>query len=97
IDTAASAGETIELTGRAPIVDQGSTKTGTTITDEYTQHIPTGRTLGAVLGTSAGTQSDQYGVSFSGSTSVESTYIVEGLNTTDTAFGGQSTNLPNEF
>lgn len=97
IDTSTAAGETIELTGRAPIVDQGSTKTGTTITDEYTTHIPVGRTFGAVLGTAAGTQNDQYGVSFSGSTSVESTYIVEGLNTTDTAFGGQSTNLPNEF
>ena len=36
-------------------------------------------------------------MSFSGSTSSESTYIVEGINTTDTAFGGQSTNLPNEF
>jgi len=97
IDTSAQAGETIQLTGRAPIVDQGSTKTGTTITDEYTNHIPVGRTFGAVLGTAAGTQGDQYGVSFSGSTSSESTYIVEGLNTTDTAFGGQSTNLPNEF
>jgi outer membrane receptor protein involved in Fe transport len=97
IDTSTAAGETIELEGRAPIVDQGSTKTGTTITDEYTQHVPVGRTFGAVLGTAAGTQSDQYGVSFSGATSSESTYIVEGINTTDTAFGGQSTNLPNEF
>ncbi len=97
IDTSTAAGETIELEGRAPVIDQGSTKTGTTITDEYTTHIPVGRTFGAVLGTAAGTQGDQYGVSFSGSTSVESTYIVEGLNTTDTAFGGQSTNLPNEF
>jgi outer membrane receptor protein involved in Fe transport len=97
IDTSTAAGETIELEGRAPIVDQGSTKTGTTITDEYTQHVPVGRTFGAVLGTAAGTQNDQYGVSFSGATSSESTYIVEGINTTDTAFGGQSTNLPNEF
>lgn len=97
IDTTVTTTEVIELEGRAPIVDQGSTKTGTTITDEYTTRIPTGRTFGAVLGTAAGTQGDQYGVSFSGSTSSESTYIIEGINTTDTAFGGQSTNLPNEF
>jgi hypothetical protein len=97
IDTSTAAGETIELEGRAPIVDQGSTKTGTTITDEYTTRIPTGRTFGAVLGTAAGTQGDQYGVSFSGSTSLENTYIIEGINTTDTGFGSQSTNLPNEF
>ena len=73
IDTSTAAGETIQLEGRAPIVDQGSTKIGNTITDEYTTHIPVGRTFGAVLGTAAGTQNDQYGVSFSGSTSVEST------------------------
>jgi Carboxypeptidase regulatory-like domain/TonB dependent receptor len=97
IDTTIKPGEVIELEGRAPIVDQGSTKIGPTITDEYTRNIPTGRTFGAVLGTAAGTTSDQYGVSFSGSTSVESSYVVEGINTTDTAFGGQSTNLPNEF
>ena len=97
IDTSTAAGETIELEGRAPIVDKGSTKTGTTITDDYTRNVPTGRTFGAVLGTAAGTQGDQYGVSFSGSTSSENTYIVEGINTTDTAFGGQSSNLPTEF
>ena len=97
IDTEIKASEVIELVGRTPLVDQGSTKIGSTITDEYTKNIPTGRTFGAVLGTAAGTQGDQYGVSFSGATSVESSYVVEGINTTDTAFGGQSTNLPNEF
>ena len=97
IDTEIKASEVIELVGRAPIVDQGSTKIGSTITDDYTRNVPTGRTFGAVLGTAAGTQGDQYGVSFSGATSVESSYVVEGINTTDTAFGGQSTNLPNEF
>jgi hypothetical protein len=98
INTAeAVGGETIVVEGRAPIVDQGSTKTGPTITSEYTENIPVGRTFGAVLGAAAGSQSDTYGVSFSGSTSVESTYIVEGVNTTDTAYGGISSNLPNEF
>lgn len=97
IDTEIKASEVIELVGRTPLVDQGSTKIGSTITDEYTRNVPTGRTFGAVLGTAAGTQGDQYGVSFSGATSVESSYVVEGINTTDTAFGGQSTNLPNEF
>lgn len=97
IDTEIKASEVIELVGRTPLVDQGSTKIGSTITDEYTKNVPTGRTFGAVLGTAAGTQGDQYGVSFSGATSVESSYVVEGINTTDTAFGGQSTNLPNEF
>ena len=95
IDTTIQTTEVIELEGRTPIVDQGSTKTGSTINDDYTRNIPVGRTFGVVLGTAAGTQGDQYGVSFSASS--ENTFIVEGINTTDTAFGGQSSNLPNEF
>ena len=97
IKTDAQSGEVIEIVGRAPIIDQGSTKTGQTITPDYTENIPTGRTFGGVLGTAAGSQNDIYGVSFGGSTSAENTYIVEGINTTDPAFGLQSTNLPNEF
>ncbi|MDQ3364573.1 MAG: TonB-dependent receptor [Myxococcota bacterium] len=90
-------GETIIITGSAPIVDQGSTKTGVTITDDYTRNIPTGRTFGGVVGSAAGAQDDLYGISLSGATSAENVYVVEGINTTDTAFGGISSNLPNEF
>ena len=97
IDTGAAAGEVIELEGRAPLIDQDSTKTGVTITEEYTQNIPTGRTFGAVLGAAAGNQGDLLGVSFQGSSSLENQFIIDGLNVTDPAFGGQGTNLPNEF
>jgi outer membrane receptor protein involved in Fe transport len=97
INTAAQAGETIVIEGRAPLIDQQSTKTGSTITRDYTENIPTGRTFGAVLGAAAGSQDDFYGTSLGGSTSVENTYIVEGINTTDPGFGLLSTNLPNEF
>ena len=90
-------GEIIEIQGNTPIVDQGSTKTGITITDDYTRNIPTGRTFGGVLESSAGSQTDTYGTSISGATSAENTYVVEGINTTDTAFGGISSNLPTEF
>jgi hypothetical protein len=90
-------GEVIEVAGHAAIVDQGSTKTGVTLTDDYTRNIPTGRTFGATVGATAGAQGDFYGVSFSGATSLENTYIVEGINTTDTAYGALSSNLPNEF
>jgi outer membrane receptor protein involved in Fe transport len=90
-------GETIEISGAAPIIDQGSTKTGQTITSDFTNNIPVGRTFGAVLGAASGTQSDFYGTSVSGATSVENVYVVEGINTTDTGHGGLSSNLPNEF
>ena len=97
VDTSASKGETIAISGTAPIVDQGSTKVGATITSEYTNNIPTKRTFGEVMGAAAGAQGDRYGVSFAGATSAENTYVVEGLNTTDTGFGVLSSNLPNEF
>jgi outer membrane receptor protein involved in Fe transport len=97
VDTGASKGETINIAGSAPIVDQGSTKTGTTITSEFTNNIPTGRTFGDVMAATAGAQGDTYGISFAGATSAENTYVVEGLNTTDTGFGVLSSNLPNEF
>jgi hypothetical protein len=50
-----------------------------------------------VLQSTAGAQGDAYGISFAGATSVENTYVVEGLNTTDTGYGLLSSNLPNEF
>ncbi|MCX5748514.1 MAG: TonB-dependent receptor, partial [Proteobacteria bacterium] len=90
-------GEIIEIQGTAPVIDQGSTKTGLTLTDDYTRNIPSGRTFGAVIGQAAGSQGDIYGTSIAGATSAENTYIVEGINTTDTGFGGISSNLPNEF
>lgn len=99
VDTSAAKakGETIVIEGSAPIIDQGSTKTGVTLTDDYTRNIPVGRTFGAVLGSAAGAKGDTYGISIAGAGSPENTYIVEGINTTDTGLGGQSTNLPNEF
>lgn len=90
-------GEVIEITGAAPIIDQGSTKTGITVTDDYTRNIPTSRTFGGVVGAAAGAQGDFYGISLAGATSLENIYIVEGINTTDTGFGEISSNLPNEF
>ena len=99
VDSAAgkAGGETIVIPGSAPIIDQGSTKTGQTITDDYTRNIPTGRTFGAVLGSAAGSQGDRYGTSIAGATSSENVFVIEGINTTDTGFGGISSNLPNEF
>jgi outer membrane receptor protein involved in Fe transport len=82
---------------RMPLVDQGSTKTGGIVTEAFTRHVPTGGTFGAVLGATQGAAADTYGISLSGATSAENVYVVEGINTTDTGFGGISSNLPNEF
>ncbi len=52
-----------------------------TLTEDYTKNIPVGRTFESVLGTAAGTQDDGLGVAFSGSSSLENTYVVDGVNT----------------
>ena len=67
-------GEAISIKGEAPTIDPTSTRLGIAISDNYTKNI-SGRTFGATLGAAAGSQRDSYGVSFSGSSSQESTYV----------------------
>ena len=90
-------GEIIEIKGTAPIVDQGSTKTGASFGEDYTRNVPVARTFGGVVGAAAGSTNDFFGANFSGATSLENTYVVEGINTTDTSNGSLSSNLPTEF
>ena len=72
-------------TGLAPNgvakVDQTSTSQGITLNEDYTKNIPIpGRTFEGALGPAAGSSGDTLGTSFAGSTSLENTYIVEGVN-----------------
>lgn len=95
--SSATAGETVIVKGQKILVDSGSSKIGSTITKEFVRNIPAPRTFGGLIGATAGSQNDQYGASLSGATSAENTYIVEGINTTDTGFGTLAANLPSEF
>ncbi|MDQ3337801.1 MAG: hypothetical protein M4D80_21785 [Myxococcota bacterium] len=56
-----------------------------TFREDFTRNIPTGRTFGSVLGAAAGSQGDGWG--FSGSSSLENQYVIEGINTTGLVFG----------
>ncbi|RMH39693.1 MAG: hypothetical protein D6689_15825 [Deltaproteobacteria bacterium] len=98
LDTSQAGGETIVVEGSAPTIDIGSTKQGVSIDQDYTRNIPVpGRTFASALGAAPGSQGDLYGVSFSGSSSLENSYIVDGVNTTGLNFGDVSTALINEF
>jgi hypothetical protein len=98
IDTSQSGGEVITIEGSAPTIDIGSTKQGVSIDQDYTRNIPVpGRTFESALGAAPGSQGDLYGVSFSGSSSLENSYIVDGINTTGLNFGTIGTALINEF
>ena len=72
-----SGGEAITIAGRAPVIDPTSTKQGMTLDRDYLQYIPVpGRTFEAALGAAAGSQAD--GLTFSASSSLENSYVVEG-------------------
>ncbi|HEY1814931.1 MAG TPA: hypothetical protein VGG74_21435, partial [Kofleriaceae bacterium] len=52
-------GEMLVVRGGPPIVDQGMTRTGVTISQDYTREVPMrGRTFDGVLGAAAGAQQD---------------------------------------
>jgi len=92
------AGEKIEVVGHAPTIDPTSTSQGITLDQEYTKNIPIpGRTFEAALGAAAGSQGDALGVSFSGSTSLENQYYVDGVNTTGLGFGTVGSPVINDF
>ena len=74
VDTKSATGEVIPIAGIAPIIDPTSTTQGITIDKNYTKNVPVGRTFGGALGAVGGSQTD--GVSFSGATSLQNTYIV---------------------
>jgi outer membrane receptor protein involved in Fe transport len=98
LDQAQAAGEIVEVVDSAPAIDPTSTTQGITIDKSYIKNVPVpGRTFEAVLGAAAGSQGDALGVSFSGSTSLENQYIVDGVNTTGLTFGTVGSPVINDF
>ena len=92
------AGEKIEVVGTTPTIDPTSTSQGITLDQEYTKNIPIpGRTFESALGAAAGSQGDDLGVAFSGSTSLENQYYVDGVNTTGLGFGTIGAPVINDF
>ncbi len=91
-------GETIKIEDSAPTIDPTSTTQGITIDRNYLKNVPMpGRTFEAALGAAAGSQNDGVGVSFSGSSSLENQYYVDGVNTTGLTFGTVGSPVINDF
>ena len=98
INTAAAVQETIVIEDKPPAIDPTSTTQGITIDQEYTRNIPVpGRTFESTLGAAAGSQGDGLGVAFSGSTSLENQYYVDGVNTTGLRYGTSGSPVINNF
>ncbi|HWU90503.1 MAG TPA: TonB-dependent receptor [Kofleriaceae bacterium] len=98
LDQQKAGGEVVTITDSAPTIDPTSTTQGITIDKSYIKNIPVpGRTFEAALGAAAGSQGDALGVSFSGSTSLENQYIVDGVNTTGLSIGSVGSPIINDF
>jgi outer membrane receptor protein involved in Fe transport len=97
VDTSKAVGEVIVIDSRAPAIDPTSTTQGLTIDSEYTRRLPTGRTYESVLTAAAGASADDAGPTFSGSSSLENQYIVDGVNTTTLVYGQLGSTVINDF
>jgi len=102
--TLATATATVTVTGGAA-VDAAQNTTGSNVSTEQFSNFPTQRTVQGLytiaptvtrsgLRDAAGRDRDP---SVAGSSGPENNYILDGVNTTDPAFGGSGANLPFEF
>jgi len=97
IDTS-QGGVTYEFDGFAPLIDPTKTTHGLTMDREFLEKaVVPGRTFDDALGAVPGTAGDALGVSISGSTSIESQYNVEGINTTGLTYGTVGSPLITDF
>ena len=102
--TTATIGTTVDVVA-TPEIDQSSNVTGSNISTEFFSNIPTSRTVQGLytiaptvarsgLRDASGRDRDP---SVAGSSGPENSYILDGVTTTDPAFGGGGANLPFEF
>jgi carboxypeptidase family protein len=85
--------ETVTVTAEAPIVDTKSVTTGGNFkVDDFIEQLPVGRNLAATLtlapGVESGGGTGAGNYSMSGSSGLENSYVVDGVNITNTGYGG---------
>ena len=85
--------ETVTVTGRAPLVDPTSSSSGTNLDyEEFANAVPLGRsftdTYAVAPGVVSGLGTGQGNYSISGSSGLENSYLIDGVNLTNTGYGG---------
>ncbi len=92
-------GEEVTVSGAAPIIDTSSTTSGASFGEELFQELPTTRTFQGLAFAAPGVVSGGLGTnpSIGGASAAENRYVVDGLDTTDAAFGTIGTEVPFEF
>jgi hypothetical protein len=87
--------ELVEVVGAAPVVDTSSTTTGGVLDSETLKRLPVGRNFTDALYLVPGV-SDSSGVgranpSIAGASGLDNNYVVDGINISNTGFGGVGT------
>ena len=97
---------TIVITGSAPVVDVGSSAVGTTINQDFIKNFALSRAGGiggavrsfdSIATAAPQAAVDLYGISISGATSPESSYLIDGLSVNNPAYGVLGSPLTVEF
>ena len=100
------AGGTIEVLGRAPLIDVGTAQQGAVVDKDFIRTIPVappgsiganGRSFETLALTVPTARQDLYGVSIDGTTSPENSYLIDGLSTRNPGFGISGSRLSMEF
>lgn len=85
--------EEVTVSAEAPLVDTKTTTTGGLFTiDKFVEYLPVGRNLAQTLtlapGVESGLGTGQGNPSISGSSGLENSYLIDGVNITNTGYGG---------
>src|SRR5205814_8082833 len=87
--------EVVTVTGGGEGIDQGSTATSSNLNDQLFSNIPVGRAVSNLFylapGTTDGLGGGRDNPSISGGSALDNLYVADGVNITDSAFGGIGT------
>ncbi|MEM7480718.1 MAG: TonB-dependent receptor [Acidobacteriota bacterium] len=92
-------GDQVTVSGAAPIIDTTSTTGGASFGEDLFEELPTTRTFAGLAFAAPGVVGGGLGdnPSIGGASAAENRYVIDGLDTTDPAFGTTGTAVPFEF
>ena len=83
--------ETVQVTAAVPVIDVNTTTSGATVSSEFLQQIPLGRTLASTIylapGVSSSGTAGTANPSIAGGSGLDNQYVVDGVNITNQGYG----------
>jgi hypothetical protein len=92
---------TVEVVAFGQNVDMTSSQVGTSFSMDTLSKVPTGRSMESIVLLTPGVvdsgMGSLFGASISGASGAENAYYIDGVNTTDSRYGGSGTSLVTDF